>query len=71
MLLEAVVVVVELAVVDEALVVADVAVWLAGETGSDIGEDGGDVLISINNGDLLVVLTFGAPFKAELLANCK
>lgn len=32
------------------------------------GEDGGDCLISSNGG---VLFAFGAPFKAELLANCK
>lgn len=45
---------------------------LDGEAGSDMGDDGGDCFISSNNdGDLLVAFAFGAPFNAELLANCK
>lgn len=58
--------------VDVALVVLAAAPeTLPGEAGSDIGDDGGDVLMSSSSGDLLVGFTFGAPFKAELLANCK
>lgn len=57
--------------VNEALVEANVLV--DGDSGdSEIGDEGGDAFMSSNNGDLLVVaLIFGAPFKAELLANCK
>lgn len=45
---------------------------LDGEAGSDMGDDGGDCFISSSNdGDLLVAFAFGAPFNAELLANCK
>lgn len=40
-------------------------------SGSDIGDDGGDDFISSKGGDLLDALLFGAPFNAELLANCK
>lgn len=68
------VVAVELVVDGEALVVAagPLAPWLLdGEAGSDMGDDGGDCFISSNNGDLLVAFAFGAPFNAELLANCK
>lgn len=61
--------------VNEALVVADVvlAAFVDGDCGdSEFGDEGGEVFISSNNGDLLVVaLIFGAPFNAELLANCK
>lgn len=62
---------VELEAVTEALVVVAVVLTSVGEAGSEIGDDGGDVLMSSNNGDLLVAFTFGAPFNAELLANCK
>lgn len=44
---------------------------LTGESGCDIGDDGGEVFMSSNNGDLLVGFAFGAPFNAELLPNCK
>lgn len=60
--------------VSEALVVADeVLTFVDGDWGdSEFGDEGGEVFISSNNGDLLVVaLIFGAPFKAELLASCK
>lgn len=54
-------------VVDGALVVdsADAKSILA--VTSD-GEDGGDCLMSSNGG---VLFAFGAPFNAELLANCR
>lgn len=60
--------------VNEALVVADeVLTFVGGDCGdSEFGDEGGEVFISSNNGDLLVVaLIFGAPFNAELLASCK
>lgn len=62
---------VELGAVTEALVVVAVVLTSVGESGSEIGDDGGDALISSNKGDLLVAFAFGAPFNAELLANCK
>lgn len=60
--------------VSEALVVAEeVLAFVAGELGdSEFGDDGGEVFMSSKSGDLLVVaLMFGAPFRAELLANCR
>lgn len=36
---------------------------------SELGDDGGEVFISSNGG--VFDLAFGAPFNAELLANCK
>lgn len=72
MVLVAVVVAVELDAVVEALVVmADVVFGLFGDDGSETGDEGGDVLISSNKGDLLVAFAVAAPFSAELLANCK
>lgn len=67
-------VVIALDAVNEALVEADVVLTLVdGDCGdSEIGDEGGEAFISSNNGDLLVVaLIFGAPFNAELLANCR
>lgn len=65
-------------VVTTALVVADEVLKFVGDDSGDfeIGDEGGEVFISSNNGDLLVVALvfeiFGAPFKAELLlASCK
>lgn len=54
--------------VNEALVVAIDVLTLVGETGSEMGEEGGEAFISSSSGDLLVAFIFGAPFKAELLA---
>lgn len=70
-LVEEDVVAVELVADVEVLEVVIDVLASTGETGSDIGDDGGDALISSNNGDLLVGFAFGAPFNAELLANCK
>lgn len=66
-LFDAVDVVVEVATVKELVAV----VTLTGESGCDIGDDGGDVFMSSSNGDLLIGFAFGAPFKAELLPSCK
>lgn len=61
--------------VSEALVVAEevLLTFVDGDWGgSEFGDEGGEDFISSNSGDLLVVaLIFGAPFNAELLANCK
>lgn len=62
------VVAVPLVVDDEALEAATLD--SGGEAGSDIGDDGGDCFMSNSNGDLHG-FAFGAPFSAELLANCK
>lgn len=63
---------IELDAVNEAIVVAVDVLTLAGESGSEMGEEGGEAFISSSRGDLLVDLIFGAPFKAELLAaSCK
>lgn len=62
---------VEFDTVVEALVVTGRVISSVREAGSLKGEDGGDAFISSNSGDLLVALIFGAPFKAELLANCR
>lgn len=59
--------------VDRVIVAVELILGLAGDNGSesDIGEDGGDVLISSGGVDLPDPLLLGAPFNAELLANCK
>lgn len=59
--------------VNEALVVAEEVLTLVdGDCcDSEMGDEGGDAFMSSSNGDLLVALIFGAPFKAELLASCK
>lgn len=54
-------------VVDDAFVADNAEVNSILAVTSD-GEDGGDCLISSSGG---VLFTFGAPFSAELLANCK
>lgn len=59
--------------VDKVIVAVELTLGLSGDNGSesDIGEDGGDVLISSGGVDLPDSVLFGAPFNAELLANCK
>lgn len=54
-------------VVDDEFVVANAEAKSNFAVTSD-GEDGGDCLISSSGG---VLFAFGAPFNAELLANCK
>lgn len=59
--------------VDRVIVAVEMILGLAGDNGSesDIGEDGGDDLISSAGVDFPELLVLGAPFNAELLANCK
>lgn len=68
---DVVVVAVVVVIIDD--VFADDAFVLvgAGDVCPESGDDGGDVFISSNGGDLLDDLLLGAPFNAELLANCK
>lgn len=64
---------VEFDTVNEALVVVavDAFTFVGDAGGSEIGEEGGEVFMSSKSGDLLVASILGAPFKAELLANCR
>lgn len=67
-LVDAVAVVVDVVVVvDDVLVVANADAKSILAVTFD-GEDGGDCLISSSGG---VLFAFGAPFNAELLANCR